>query len=67
MRSPKMDALKKTRLMKDIVKDLSNKAIKCYRCGYVNGTTSAFLLDTFIMIRKNINLMVCLLFAIYCF
>ncbi|XP_015874201.3 DNA-directed RNA polymerase III subunit 1 isoform X1 [Ziziphus jujuba] len=37
MRSPKMDALKKTRLMKDIVKDLSNKAIKCYRCGYVNG------------------------------
>ncbi|EOY20721.1 DNA-directed RNA polymerase [Theobroma cacao] len=42
MRSPKIDALKKGDIMKSIVKKCSamasSKAVKCWRCGYVNGT-----------------------------
>lgn len=48
MRSFKLDNLKKTDLMKMIVKrctNLSPKALKCSRCGYVNGSASALSLD----------------------
>lgn len=40
MRNPKMEALRKTDLMKSIVKKCStmaSKAVKCPRCGYING------------------------------
>ncbi|XVE59161.1 hypothetical protein DITRI_Ditri05aG0023300 [Diplodiscus trichospermus] len=42
MRNPKIDALRKGDIMKSIVKKCSamasSKAVKCWRCGYVNGT-----------------------------
>jgi ribosomal protein L40E len=49
MRNSKLEALKKAELMKEIVKKCnnltsSNKAVKCSRCGYVNGLASSFLL-----------------------
>ncbi|GAV71386.1 RNA_pol_Rpb1_2 domain-containing protein/RNA_pol_Rpb1_3 domain-containing protein/RNA_pol_Rpb1_1 domain-containing protein/RNA_pol_Rpb1_5 domain-containing protein/RNA_pol_Rpb1_4 domain-containing protein, partial [Cephalotus follicularis] len=41
MRSPKMDPLRKMELMKNLVKKFSqmasSKAVKCSRCGYING------------------------------
>ncbi|KAJ4725928.1 DNA-directed RNA polymerase subunit [Melia azedarach] len=40
MRNPKMEALRKTDLMKSIVKKCStmaSKAVRCPRCGYING------------------------------
>ncbi|XP_031282387.1 DNA-directed RNA polymerase III subunit 1 [Pistacia vera] len=40
MRSPKMEALRKSDLMKSMVKKCStmaSKAMKCPRCGYING------------------------------
>lgn len=49
MRSPKLEPLKKSELMKAIVKKCnnltsSNKAVKCSRCGHVNGLASTLML-----------------------
>ncbi|XP_062171677.1 DNA-directed RNA polymerase III subunit 1 [Alnus glutinosa] len=61
MRSPKLEALKKTELMKEIVKKCnnltsSNKAVKCSRCGYVNVSVKrAVSLPGFIHERQKSN------------
>ncbi|XVF46430.1 hypothetical protein PTKIN_Ptkin03bG0026100 [Pterospermum kingtungense] len=42
MRNPKIDSLRKTDIMKSMVKKCTamagGKAVRCWRCGYVNGT-----------------------------
>lgn len=66
MRRFKFDALKKTDLMKKIVKKCTNltpRTMKCSRCGYINGSALAFSLDAFIMVVANKNCIACLLIA----
>lgn len=65
MRNPKLEALRKTELMKEIVKKCnnltsSNKAVKCSRCGYVNGLASRLLL---LMLLSSSRWKIRLLFA----
>lgn len=53
MRSPKMEPLRKTELMKKIVKKCNNlttnyRPVKCSKCGFINGLVSIFFLYTFI-------------------
>lgn len=56
MRNPKMEALRKTDLMKSIVKKCStmaSKAVKCPRCGYINGLAFTFTVD--LIFSKDVN------------
>ena len=43
MRSSKIEPLKKTELMKRVVKKCNTKAAWCSKCGYINGLASVFL------------------------
>lgn len=49
MRSSKMEPLKKGELMKKIVKKCNSKAVKCSKCGYINGLSSVFAFDASII------------------
>lgn len=48
MRAPKTEPLKKAEIMKSVVKKCTamagGKAVKCSRCGYLNGLDSIFFL-----------------------
>lgn len=54
MRNPKIDPLRKSDLMKMMVKKcstmVSNKAVKCTRCGEMNGISSTFVLINSILL-----------------
>lgn len=70
MRSPKIEPLKKNELMKVIVKKCNNltsgnKAVKCSRCGYVNGLASTS--DAFIMNKLKEMLLVATMISIFNF
>ncbi|GMN24465.1 hypothetical protein TIFTF001_000572 [Ficus carica] len=53
MRSSKMEPLKKAELMKKIVKKCNSKAVKCSKCGYMNGFASIFSLDDSIVTERE--------------
>ncbi|EXB53230.1 DNA-directed RNA polymerase III subunit RPC1 [Morus notabilis] len=55
MRSSKMEPLKKGELMKKIVKKCNSKAVKCSKCGYINGLSSIFAFDAFIISKTVVK------------
>lgn len=55
MRNPKLEALRKSDLVKKIIKKCTsltsgNKSMKCSRCGYLNGLDFTFLISLYIYI-----------------
>lgn len=58
MRSSKMEPLKKAELMKKIVKKCNSKAVKCSKCGYMNGFASIFSLDDSIVTERERSLVI---------
>lgn len=55
MRRPKMEPMKKSELMKVIVKKCNslttnNRPVKCSKCGFINGLAHIFPLDTLLFL-----------------